>query len=374
MTGPKFTVVHAHGDRLTDRQRWILPLEDVLRRGRAGRVSISPPQRKRPESAIAGRWLRQFHEPQSPGRAAAVLPLKPVSAAITRSSLSLLRWWRAPLWAIAIFTGAKSFADNPILGSRRLNRAGLHVWRLRTAHALARWRRKRLARFVPAPLRQAFERDGFVVVPDFLPQGDFQALSRAILEGRFESRAQQQGDTITRRVAIGPDLRRRIPELGSLLEGRAWRNLMAYVATARSEPLHYIQTISAGIRRCSTRPASPASLRHVPPIAEGLAVPDRRWRERSATDLCRGLAPAHSRANRMGTAKKRRGTRERKPPVAARIVANRTGGTRRSQPSAADAFLRCGQHAGRRRHLRLSRARAFDDAERPRRTVGLLPA
>src|SRR6185369_14218260 len=58
----------------------------------------------------------------------------------------LLRWYRAPLWLFALLTGAKSFVDNPILGSRRMNAAGLHVWRLRAAHALARWRRARLAK------------------------------------------------------------------------------------------------------------------------------------------------------------------------------------------------------------------------------------
>ena len=41
------------------------------------------------------------------------------------SGRTLLRWWRAPLWVLALATGAKSFADNPILGSNRLNRRGL---------------------------------------------------------------------------------------------------------------------------------------------------------------------------------------------------------------------------------------------------------
>ncbi len=166
----------------------------------------------------------------------------------------LLRWWRAPLWLAALFTGAKSFADNPIIGSRRLNRAGLHVWRLRAAHALAERRRRRLARTVPEPLRDAFERDGFLVVPDMLPKSEFEALSRAILQGDFESRAQQQGDTITRRVVIGPELRRRIPQLGALLDGDKWRSLLAYVATARSEPLCYVQTISGGLAEAPPDP------------------------------------------------------------------------------------------------------------------------
>jgi hypothetical protein len=162
------------------------------------------------------------------------------------ANVSGLRWWRAPIWFLALFTGAKSFVDNPILGSERLNRAGLHVWRLRAAHALARWRRARLAHLVPADLRQQFERDGFVVIRDAVPADDFGRLQTAMLESEFECRSQQQGDTVTRRVAVGPALRRHIPLLDATLRSRSWRGLMAYVASARAAPLYYIQTISGG--------------------------------------------------------------------------------------------------------------------------------
>jgi hypothetical protein len=38
-----------------------------------------------------------------------------------------------PLWLVQLVTGAKSFRDNPIIGSRHLNRLGLHALRRRTA-------------------------------------------------------------------------------------------------------------------------------------------------------------------------------------------------------------------------------------------------
>jgi NAD(P)-dependent dehydrogenase (short-subunit alcohol dehydrogenase family) len=84
----------------------------------------------------------------------------------------ILRWWRLPFWTFALFTGAKSFADNPIIGSRRLNRAGLHVWRVKAAHALARSRRRRLARLLPAELREQFDREFAINVraPFFITQ------------------------------------------------------------------------------------------------------------------------------------------------------------------------------------------------------------
>jgi len=156
------------------------------------------------------------------------------------------RWWRAPLWFLALFTGAKSFADNPIIGSAALNRAGLHVCRLRIAHALAARRRARLAHLIPDRLRRQFDRDGFIVVPDVLPLKEFESLRDAILSGEFESRSQQQGDTITRRIPFTPKLGRRFPTLAARLNGGHWRGLMAYVASTRSRPLYYIQTIFGG--------------------------------------------------------------------------------------------------------------------------------
>ncbi|NUT01788.1 MAG: phytanoyl-CoA dioxygenase [Sphingomonas sp.] len=159
----------------------------------------------------------------------------------------ILRWWRLPFWSLAVFTGAKSFVDNPVLGSRRLNRAGLHVWRVKTAHALASRRRRRLARLLPATLRDEFDRNGFAVVRDFLPVEDFNELQSSLLGSELPTRVHQQGDTLTRRVAVDPDLRRKVPQLDRLLESPVWTGLMAYVASTRSRPLYYVQTILGGV-------------------------------------------------------------------------------------------------------------------------------
>jgi len=163
------------------------------------------------------------------------------------SQSSSLRWWRAPFWLLALLTGAKSFADNPLLGSRRLNRAGLHGWRLSAAHTLARWRRARLANLLAAGVRDQFDRDGFIVLPGVLPDEEFHRLQSAILDAEYDCRDHQQGDTITRRVPVGPELRRAVPPLALLLDSKRWQGLMAYVASTRSAPLYYIQTIASGV-------------------------------------------------------------------------------------------------------------------------------
>ena len=158
----------------------------------------------------------------------------------------LIKWWRAPFWTLALATGAKSFVDNPILGSKRLNERGLHVARLKLAHALAWSRRRRLAAAVPAEWREKFDRDGYVEIRDFLPHEEFCRLQSTLLDTAFDTREQQQGNAMTRRVPIGPDLLRSSPELRALIKSSKWRSLLAYVGSTASEPIYYIQSIVMG--------------------------------------------------------------------------------------------------------------------------------
>lgn len=156
-------------------------------------------------------------------------------------------WWRAPWWLLALATGAKSFVDNPILGSRRLNARGLHAARVRLAHALARRRRARLAAKVPPEWRTAFERDGFVVVRDLLAPADLAAVRRTLREERLPMRAHLQGDTVTARVVLDPASLARLPAIARLLARADLKALFAYVSGTRTPPLHYVQTILGGI-------------------------------------------------------------------------------------------------------------------------------
>jgi hypothetical protein len=157
-----------------------------------------------------------------------------------------LSWWRAPFWALQLATGAKSFIDNPILGSPRLNQRGLHIARLRAAHRLAWWRRKRLTKNLPQADRIAFDRDGYVCIPDFLPAEEFKPLQDFLLNFAGPAREHRQGDTVTRRVPIDDEIIQQCPELGRLLRGKRWRALMNYVASTGGEPLYYLQTIITG--------------------------------------------------------------------------------------------------------------------------------
>jgi hypothetical protein len=160
----------------------------------------------------------------------------------------------APLWLAALATGAKSFRDNPLIGSAELNRRGLHARRARLAHQMAWRRRGRLAHLISAQDRAAFDRDGFVLREEFLPREQFERLRDAVMAHQAPAREMLQGDTITRRIAVDPDFIGAVPEIKGLLANPDWRGLNRYVGSFDQEPLTYIQTILSHIRQSKPDP------------------------------------------------------------------------------------------------------------------------
>lgn len=165
-----------------------------------------------------------------------------------------VRYLLAPWWLAQLVTGAKSFSDNPIIGSHRLNARGLHASRVKRAHALARKRRRKLARFIDPIDREAFDRDGFVAKSNFLPADQFARLRDAVLAHRGPARDMIQGDTITRRFALEPRLLDSIPEARALLANSNWRGLIRYAGSFDQEPLTYIQSILSHVRDADPDP------------------------------------------------------------------------------------------------------------------------
>ncbi len=157
------------------------------------------------------------------------------------------RYLMAPIWVAALATGAKSFRDNPLIGSAELNRRGLHATRIKLAHEMAWRRRARLAHMISAADRAAFDRDGFVLKEEFLPREEFERLHDAVFAHRAPAREMVQGDTITRRIAVDPEFIAAVPEIKMLLANPDWRGLNRYVGSFDQEPLTYVQTILSHI-------------------------------------------------------------------------------------------------------------------------------
>jgi hypothetical protein len=165
-----------------------------------------------------------------------------------------LSWFLAPLHVAALATGAKSFRDNPVIGSPRLNRAGLHVARVRLAHRMAEWRRERLASLISEDDRAAFARDGFILKRNFLDAADFQALKEQVLSFEGPARNQLQGDALTRRIALDEHALSCLPAVRKLIESPEWLGLVRYVGSFMLEPLSYIQTIFSQVRNAPPDP------------------------------------------------------------------------------------------------------------------------
>ena len=149
----------------------------------------------------------------------------------------------APYWATQLMTGAKSFIDNPLIGSATLNGWGLHAYRVRLAHQLAQSRRRRLARQISAEDRADFDRDGYVVKRDFLPPAEFSRVLAEVRSHRGAAREMVQGNAVTRRMTLDPATLARMPTLRGMLRSAAWRGLLRYAGSYDAEPIFYLQTI-----------------------------------------------------------------------------------------------------------------------------------
>ena len=170
-----------------------------------------------------------------------------------------------PVWAMQLLSGAKSFMDNPLIGSPTLNERGLHVGRIALAHRLAASRRRRLARLMAPADVAAFDRDGFLLQPDFLPPDHFTALLRQVQQYRGPARETVQGNAVTRRIALDPASLARMPAARHLLGLPGWRGPIRYAGSYDAEPINYIQTILTHTRDGADAPQSALHAGTLPP-------------------------------------------------------------------------------------------------------------
>jgi hypothetical protein len=164
-----------------------------------------------------------------------------------------------PLWAAQLLTGTKSFERNRLIGSEWLNRHGLHTARVRLAHGVAAMRRRRLAGLVSETDRRDFARDGFVIRRDFLPPGAFGTLLDQVRSYRGGLREIVEGDTIMRKIALGPQALAALPSLREVLHSPEWRGLIRYIGSRDAEPVVWIQSI---LRHAADGPADPQTALH----------------------------------------------------------------------------------------------------------------
>jgi hypothetical protein len=165
----------------------------------------------------------------------------------------------APVWAAQLVTAAKSFEDNRILGSARLNDWGLHAARVRLAHRLTARRRRRLGARIDPAHRAAIDRDGFVALEGLLPGDDFERLVDQVRAYRSRGREKIEGDTLMRKIDLGRPARDAVPALAALFDRSPWRPLLDFVAGHTGTPVVYLQSL---FRNVGVGDRDPQSLIH----------------------------------------------------------------------------------------------------------------
>ncbi|MDX3929404.1 MAG: phytanoyl-CoA dioxygenase family protein [Shinella sp.] len=159
----------------------------------------------------------------------------------------------SPWYAFEVFTGAKGFGKNPIIGSARLNRKGLHIWRVKTTARIVEWRRKRLSHIISDADRRMFEEKGYVEKRGLLPEEVFRQLVKEVEALEAPAREMTEGNAVTRRIALTPETVAKLPAVKAFLDNKEWQNIVRYVGGFNVEPVLSVQTIFANASPVATK-------------------------------------------------------------------------------------------------------------------------
>lgn len=154
------------------------------------------------------------------------------------------RIFQSPLWLGSVFTEAKSFRDNPILGSSSLNRIGLHIFRMKIARTFATSRRYFLKQDLDSQKVEEYLKTGFIKDSEFLSAPEYSALKKEVFESDWLCHEMRQGSTVTRKVFLNRiELLDNYPLLASFIANPKVLARIRYVAGTGGQPVFSIQAI-----------------------------------------------------------------------------------------------------------------------------------
>lgn len=148
-----------------------------------------------------------------------------------------------PIWLFELLTSRKSFRANPIIGSALLNRLGLHVVRLVTAHLIMRMRMWMMSRSIAAEDRDFFFRNGYLLKEHFLPEEELRRVTQEVSEFTGETRESRQGDTVNHRSVLEPRMLAQLPGIEKLFHTPVFQQLCRFTSGHLRPPLLYIETV-----------------------------------------------------------------------------------------------------------------------------------
>lgn len=150
---------------------------------------------------------------------------------------------KTPLYLFELFSSAKSFKDNPIIGSPILNRCGLHVIRMVVSHSIMRVRMLMLSINISAEDRKQFFKDGFLIKENYLSDEEFADLEKEALSFEGVIREARQGNTLTYRAALSPDVLKNYPAIEKVLFDKTFQRLARFTSGHYRDPLYYLEEI-----------------------------------------------------------------------------------------------------------------------------------
>ena len=152
-----------------------------------------------------------------------------------------------PLYILSIFSEAKSFKTNPVIGNKVLNILGLHVFRTVLSHAIFKLRQFPLSFVISKEDKKAFRENGFILKENFVDSALFENIVKEVRAYNGMARQCVQGDTITWRVFLDEAAIKQFPETAKLLNNCDYLSLLKYGAAKNEIPLFYIQQIRNGV-------------------------------------------------------------------------------------------------------------------------------
>lgn len=167
----------------------------------------------------------------------------PRTRIVTRSLRAVLTM---PLWLLQLLSVSKSFEQNPVIGSRVLNRMGLHVMRVLLAHGITQLRWMFLAPLLSRSQRRMFREQGYLMLTDYFPPERFAALDAEVRGHRGEVRECIQGDTQTHRALLDDRTLGDLPTCASLIHDRTYHRLLQWAAVRYGQPLIFIEQVRNG--------------------------------------------------------------------------------------------------------------------------------
>ena len=148
-----------------------------------------------------------------------------------------------PWYFIQLFSTAKSFKTNPIIGNRILNYMGLHVIRVILSQGIMRFRMALLSFSIPKSLKQEYYKNGYMLLENVLPEEGFDRLLRESRDIRSTIRECVQGDTLTQRIHLDQSNASQAKEINRFLAQKDIVKLFKFAAGKNHRPISHIQVI-----------------------------------------------------------------------------------------------------------------------------------